>query len=478
MIVKTDPSFIKSYLEDSSNLPNGHADKVVLPESIEEVCSCLREANAKKTPVTISGAGTGQAGGRVPLGGILLSMERLDVIRAIKRSVSGGYAVVEAGVSIRDLKRECEKENLFYTYDPTEQGAFVGGTIATNASGARSFRYGSTRRHVIGLKIVLAGGDVLELERGNNMAQGRALGVNAGNKRFNVKLPSYTMPDTKNSAGYYAKENMDIVDLFVGQEGTLGVIVEARIGLFEKPGGFFASFIFFRSEIEAQEFATCASSAGPLSIEYFDKGCLELLRKKSGNVPARSVSAIFIEDEILESEDAILSKWEGLLSKHAISLEDTWVAMSEKAHMDFLEKRRFIPEHMSEMARASGFPKVSTDLSVPKDRLHEMINFYKDHLDGEGIEYFIFGHIGDAHLHVNMLSSDDNSYDKSKRVQLEFVKKAISLGGTVSAEHGIGKTKKEFLKVQYGARGVEEMIAVKKVLDPNLIMGRGNVFDC
>ncbi|MCQ9207157.1 MAG: FAD-binding oxidoreductase [Omnitrophica bacterium] len=477
MLVKKDPSFLLSYLEDSSNLKGGYTDRVVIPENVRELASVLKEANSGKIPVTISGAGTGQAGGRIPFGGIVLSLEKLNAMGEIKKLEKGGSVRAEAGVIIKDLKESCERKGLFYTYDPTEQAAFLGGTIATNAQGARAFRYGPTRRCVKALTVVLASGEILKLERGAVKAKGRVIDFESGNKCYKIELPAYKMPGTKNSAGYYVEDNMDLIDLFIGQEGTLGVIAEAELELPDKPKGIFACFAFFEKDNDAWNFAACAGRAGPLSVEYFDANCLRLLQHKYGNVPLVARAAIFFEDEITLSEDSVLKKWDALLSRHDVSQDNTWVATSENMCRQFLEKRRYIPEEMNDMARRTGFPKVSTDLAVPRKNLSDMLKCYSDGLGRSGLRHFVFGHIGDAHLHVNMLPSGKNDYNRAKSLQLDFVKKSVSLGGTVSAEHGIGKTKKEFLKLLYGEEGVKEMKKVKLALDPNFILGIGNLFD-
>ena len=476
MLIKKDPSSFQSYLEDSSNLKGGHADEVLIPQSVEEISSILKEANAKKMPVTISGAGTGQAGARIPFGGLILSTEKLNAIKEIGKTDKTGYAILEPGVLIKELKDACDKNNLFYTYDPPEQTAFVGGTIATNASGARSFKYGSTRRCVKALKLVLADGSIFSLRKGDVRAKARVLEFDVNRKHYRFDLPTYKMPRTKNSAGYYAEDNMDLVDLFIGQEGTLGVIAEAELALLEKPKGFFSCFAFFAEDFLAWNFVPDARNANPLSIEYLDSNCLKLINEKYHNVPESAKAAIFFEDEIMNTEDAIIEKWEGLLSKCGVSPDDTWVAMNEKTHREFLEKRHYLAEEMSEMAKRSGFPKVHTDLAVPGEKLKDMLRFYKDSLNKSGLRSFVFGHIGDAHLHVNMIPAGKSDYETAKKLELEFVKKSISLGGTVSAEHGIGKTKKEFLKLLYGEKGIKEMFEIKSALDPNLILGRGNIF--
>jgi len=477
MHVKTDPSIIQSYLEDASNLKGGYAREVIIPHNIDDISRILQKANLKKIPVTVSGGGTGQAGARIPFGGMVLSMEKFDHLGQIEKTSRGGCAISEAGVLIADIKRACEKKNLFYTYDPTEQNAFLGGTIATNAAGARSLRYGSTRKNVKRLTVVLPDGTIFTLKRGEIKAKRRVLEFSAGNKHYKIKLPSYSMPKVKNSAGYYVNDDMDLLDLFIGQEGTLCVIVEAELALIDKPSGLFGVFVLFESEKEAQEFALVARNADPLSLEYFNGRCVKLLSERYASTPRKKGAAIFLEDDITKTEDAVLEKWNNILKQCQVSQEDTWVAMTEKGHRDFLDRRHYIPEQMSEMAKHSGFPKVSTDLAVPLDKLADMLKSYSVLQREKDLQSFVFGHIGDGHLHVNMLPRDMKSYERARRLQHDFVRKAVELRGTVSAEHGIGKTRKEFLRLLYGNKGIEEMIEVKKNLDCNMILGVGNIFD-
>src|SRR5688572_15568668 len=182
-------SEIESYLGDASFIREGHADRVVLPESVDDVSQIMAAANRDRVPVTVSGAGTGTVGGRVPFGGVVLATDRLNRIKAIGH----GHGVAEAGVMLSDFQRAVESEGLLYPPDPTERGAFLGGTVATNASGARTFKYGPTRNYIAGLKVVLASGEVLDLRRGEVRAdeQGR---VRVGS--VEVQLPNLRMPAT------------------------------------------------------------------------------------------------------------------------------------------------------------------------------------------------------------------------------------------------------------------------------------------
>ncbi len=488
MIIKKDPGTTKSYFEDSSNIKGGHAGEVVIPENIKELSSFMTEADDQKTPVTISGGGTGTTGSRVPFGGKVLSLEKFNNV--IDLSAGSMAAVVEAGVLVEDLKGAAERAGLFYTSHPTERTAFVGGTVATNASGSRSFKYGSTRKYVKRLRMVLANGRILEIKRGERMLTKSDPRLDLGGGiAIEIPLPSYVMPNVKNSAGYFAKEGMDPIDLFIGQEGTLSVITEIEMALAKKPAGIFSSFAFFKNESDSWAFseeirkasgrgqASADVISGALSVEYFDKNALEILREHSPDVPDGSEAAVFFEQEIAEgAEGPISEKWLDLILKHNGSLDDTWAAMNEERARRFTEFRHNIPETINDIVRKSGFQKLSTDIAVPPDNFSNMMRFYATTFKERPIRHVIFGHIGECHLHVNVLPGSSEELAKAKDVCLSFIRKGVSLGGTVSAEHGIGKTRHQYLELMYGRQGLIDMARIKKALDPNCILGLDNIF--
>ena len=164
MQTKTAPEEIQNYLTDASNMPGGHAEKLFMPENADEIAQIVREANASGIPVTISGARTGTVGGAVPFGGYVISLERMNKIKSIDRETM--TAVVEPGVILGDFQKAVEADGMFYPPDPTEWSCQIGGTVATNASGARSFKYGATRGFVKGLEVILASGQRLKISRG------------------------------------------------------------------------------------------------------------------------------------------------------------------------------------------------------------------------------------------------------------------------------------------------------------------------
>ena len=476
MLTKTEPDEIQSFLTDASFIREGHADRVVLPESVEEVSEILASANRDRVPVTVSGAGTGTVGGRVAFGGIVLATDKLNRIKQIVHEDQGGFAVVEAGVILSDLQRAVDHEGLLYPPDPTERGCFIGGNVATNASGARTFKYGPTRNYIRRVKVVLASGDVLDLRRGELHAD--AQGRIRLNESIEVQLPRYRMPATrKNATGYFVAPEMDAVDLFIGSEGTLGVICEVEVKLLPKPESLLSGVVFFAAEADVLALVQeVRAHVDARAVEFFDEESLRFLREKYPTIPAEAVAAIFFEQEtIAATEDSVLNQWLALLDQHH-ALADSWFATNEQDQAKLREFRHQLPVLMNEWFAHYRQRKVSTDMSVPDDAFPGLFRLYKDTLRSSGLRYTIFGHIGDNHVHVNILPRDEAEGTRARKLYVQFLEYAASVGGTLSAEHGVGKLKREYLRFFYTGDQLREMAALKKALDPNGILGRGNIF--
>lgn len=461
MQTKSDPDEIQSYLADASFIRDGHADRVVLPETIEEVSEVLASANRDRTPVTVSGAGTGTVGGRVPFGGIVLATDRLNRIKSIENF----RGVAEAGVILSDFQRAVDQKGLLYPPDPTERGAFLGGTVATNASGARTFKYGPTRNYIERLKVVLASGEVLDLPRGYKFSK--------------IPVPGYRRAATrKNAAGYFVTPDMDALDLFIGSEGTLGVICEIEARLVPKPQGLLSGVVFFANEADVLAFVAEAKSGAvdARALEFFDNESLNFLRQKYPEVPGAAVAAIFFEQETTDqTEESILNTWLVLLDKHH-AFVDSWFATNEPDQARLREFRHQLPVLMNEWFAHYRQRKVSTDMAVPDAAFPGLFDLYKQTLASSGLRYTIFGHIGDNHVHVNILPRDEDEGARARELYVQFLKYAASVGGTLSAEHGVGKLKRDYLRLFYNDDQLREMAALKKTFDPHGILGRGNIF--
>jgi D-lactate dehydrogenase (cytochrome) len=479
MQTKTQPDLIQNYLTDASFLPGGWADELFVPENADDVSAILGEANDKKVPVTISGARTGTVGGAIPFGGWVVSMERLNRIISIDKQAM--TAAVEPGVLLGDLQKSVGAAGLFYPPDPTEWSCQIGGNVATNASGARSFKYGATRRYVRRLKIVLADGDRLELRRGEIQARGdgRLSLITASGRPIEFAVPTYPRPQVrKNASGYFSAEPLDAVDLFVGSEGTLGVIVEIELALLAKPENSFSGIVFFAEQNDLLAFVDEARGSDATLIEYFDANSLRFIRERFPETPDGMAGAVFFEQETSsENEDAVFGAWNVRLESHHADVERSWFTTNEQDREKMRSFRHAMPLAANERFARNGFKKISTDMAVPVEKFRSFLRFYEGLLAPSGIEYVIFGHIGDCHLHANLFPKTEEENERARHLYGRCIAQAIMLGGAVSAEHGIGKLKKKYLSVMMGERYLNEMAEIKRAFDPKGILGRGNMFE-
>jgi FAD/FMN-containing dehydrogenase len=422
----------------------------------------VRAASDRSIPLTIAGAGTGLTGGRVPRDGWIISTERF-----VNLEIANGVARAGAGVSLADLHTASAASRQFYAPDPTEYSAWVGGTLATNASGSRSFRYGDSRRHTLALRVVLADGSVHHWKRG---------------ERAGLAFEPLPVPATnKHTAGYYLRPDMDWVDLFIGSEGTLGIITEAELQLLPVPRELLTGVVFFPSdEIALDAVDVWRTVAGLRMLEYFDGASLELLRTRFTEIPSEAGAAILIEQEV--GSQAELSDqtdaWLDRLDAAQALIEESWFAANAADRERFRKFRHAVPEMVNDIVRKNGCLKMGSDFAVPVARNREMLAFYRERLRAEFPgRYVIFGHSGDAHVHANILPASAPEAARAKALMIEFARKAVDLGGTVSAEHGLGKHKRHLLEIQFTPEQIDRMRAVKRQLDPKALLGRGNLFD-
>lgn len=494
MQVKTKLDDLQNYLTDASNLPGGHAEKLFIPETADEIADILKEANEKNIEVTVSGARTGTVGGAIPFGGFVISLEKFNQIKEIGKDL----AIVQSGVLLIDLQKAVDERRLFYPPDPTEWSCQIGGTVATNASGARSFKYGATREYVNRLEIVLPTGDLLNIKRGEFFAKDGFVEFETSNgNKIKARIPTYLQPKTrKNTSGYFTAEKLDAIDLFIGSEGTLGIITEIELKLLPKPKGFLSGIVFFKNEKDLLNLVNEARKSSfefrqiqnPKSeiqnridaslIEYFDDQALNFISEKFPETPSGMAGAIFFEQETSdENEDELFEKWNDLLEKHNAEIDRSWFAVNEQDLEKMRAFRHALPVSVNEKVVHNKQRKIGTDMAVPDDKFESFLKFYKQKLGESGLEYVIFGHIGDNHLHVNMLPKNEDEAEKAKHLYGRFIAQSIMLGGTISAEHGIGKLKRHYLYVMYGERYLNEMAELKKAFDPNGVLNRGNIFE-
>jgi D-lactate dehydrogenase (cytochrome) len=436
----------------------------------------------------------------------------------------GGEIELQAGVALLSLDTHLAGRALFYPPTPTYHGAFIGGTAATNAAGAATFKYGSTRDWVRALTVVLASGDVLDLERGACRAHPEGWfeveAVDGAVTR--VPLPSYAMPRVaKRSAGYHAEPEMDLVDLFVGSEGTLGVITSVRVAVAPGPPRLLA-WMGFPSEAAALDAVARLreasratwSSRDPrgvdvCAIESMDRRCLELLREDGKDhehgvsLPAGVATALLIQAELPPGTDAAAALDQlgsldeasradtsitrlCLLLAEGTPLDALQVALPGDAHRaaQLLAVREAVPiavNHRVDAAKRAGHVgvhKTAADMIVPFESLPEMIGIYRDRFARRGLDHALWGHVSDGNLHANVVPTTEADVAAGEEAILEFGEHAIRLGGCPLSEHGVGQSpvKQALLRMLYGESGVAEMRRVKAALDPEWKLAPGVLF--
>lgn len=446
------------HVEDASGFP-GEAERVCTPTTADEVCALLREASANGTAVTLWGSGTGITGGGCPGEGWLLSLEKLR-----RLEVGPGRAVVGAGTLLKDLQAAAAPTGQFYAPDPTEWSSSLGGNIATNASGSRSFRYGSTRRHVLALTVAWADGSVRRFERGER-----------------VDVPYTPLPaprTTKNTAGYYLPPDAEWVDTLCGSEGTLGVVLEAELLLLAQPQSILSGVVFFRDDAATLAAVEAWRGIPQLGmLEYMDEPSLGFLRQTyGGEIPAAARACLMVEQELDGLAGEPIDQWVERLDT-AGGLEESWFGETARDRERFRVFRHALPELVNERVRRNGCQKLSSDFAVPIANNGAMLEWYQRTLREQfPAKHTIYGHIGDAHVHVNILSESEDDYRRGQAWMKETAAHAVALGGTVSAEHGLGKRKSHFLPLMFSAAEIAAMKTFKRRLDPQWLLGRGTLF--
>ncbi len=480
--IDTRPDIVSGFLSDAAHVPGGHATGVAFPRTIEEVAALVAPAD-HILPV---GAQSSLTGGATPRGDVVLSTRGLTSL-AID---AGAMRVrVGAGLPLAELQRALASAGLYYPPIPTYDGAFVGGTLSTNAAGAATFKYGSARRWVEALTVVLADGTILLIERGRTKAAEM------------VSVPTYVMPDVpKLSAGYYARHDMDLVDLFVGSEGTLGVIVEATLRVMALPRKC-AALVTCASDAQAvaltaalrEQAALAWRGDGPLdvaAVEFMDTRALALVPDEAfarARVarPAEGAVLVLVQIEVPGDDDAALAALADVLDACGIT-EDPVLAMAgdDRAVARMFELREAVPASVNRhiagvQARVDpGVHKTAGDMIVPFDTLEASIALYRRAFESRGLRYAIWGHVSDGNLHPNVVPDTLRDVEAGSEAILEMAHEVLAMGGAPLAEHGVGRSalKQRLLREMYGDRGIDEMRAVKRTLDPGWKLSSGVLF--
>lgn len=446
MLISTDTETRQAYSADVSGLVM-LPDSVARPTSAEEVLEILRQSTADRTPVTAAGNQTSTTGASITDRGLLLSMRAMN--RLVDLDVANRCAVVEPGVLLGDLNRAAAPHGLHFAPDPTSMDdVTVGGAVACNASGARSLLYGATRAHVRALHVVLANGEMSEVRR---------TGLE------------------KNTAGYFFAQ--EPVDWFVGCEGTLGIVVRAELALEPLPESVLGLAIPCADEAAALRLVIAireATHLHPRCIEYFDEISHDIARQRGG-------ALVYVEEASHPepSEETAVEAWLALAEQHGANADDIVVFEGDAALRDARHFRHAVPATMNERGsarRAHGGRKVSTDWAVPFRRLPEAVEEARRLVDAAGLpQPAIYGHAGNGHPHQNFIAHDAGELERIEQVVEATLRHIVTLGGTVAAEHGIGKLKRRWLPLRASKMQIAAMSALKRELDPLGLLAPGNI---
>jgi D-lactate dehydrogenase (cytochrome) len=503
------------FLADAAHFPGGHATGVVFPRTTDDVVAILASAET----VLPIGAQSSLTGGATPMGELILATAKMAAIV----SVSPGRITVEPGVTVAAMQERLRESGAWFPPAPTFAGATAGGIVATNAAGAATFKYGSTRNWVEALTVVLADGTVMAVQRGKQQADGGRFEIEAGGTRLIVPVPTYRMPQVaKCSAGYHASADMDLIDLFIGSEGTLGVVTQITFRTLSPAPNLAIAFIPCPTETEALALVRELRDASLLTwqtrepagidvcaIEYMDCRSLEVVREDGADkrhhviAPEGTNAALLIQLELGADVDAArafdqiqdaladgeaessLSRFCRMLDRAGL-LAATELAMPHDVRRaaDILAIREAVPAGVNQRISAAKrtadarIEKTAADMIVPFERTGEMLDNYRAGFESRGLDYAIWGHLSDGNLHPNVIARSFDDVERGKAAILEFGLQVARLGGCPLAEHGVGRNpiKQRLLRQLYGETGIDEMRAVKRALDPHGKLAPGVIF--
>lgn len=438
--VLRDRDLLEGYAHDESETEPCLPEAVVRAANTQAVSHIMRSAHKHGVPVTPRAGGTGRVGGAVPVpGGIVLSCEQMNALNGIE--AADLFAVAQPGVVTGDLHRAVEKESLFYPPDPNSlDSCALGGNLAANAGGPRTFKYGVTRNYVLGMEVVLADGTILKLGR---------------------RTP-------KGVTGY------DLTALMVGSEGTLAVVTEATLRLLPKPQGVATLLVFVPTADAVSSAVSAMLERGlmPRCVELLDSIALGIIRPRAGiAVPTNASAMLLIEldgdidrlDRDVESCGNAMTDIgaiEVLVAQHGGERERLWAARRELSHT----------------LRQQAAHKLSEDVVVPRTKIAALLQRCRELSELHDITMPTYGHAGDGNLHVNFLWDGPSDRPRVDAAIVGLFESVLSLGGTLSGEHGIGVLKAPYLPMELSPDLIALQRRIKHLFDPKNILNPGKIF--
>ena len=462
-LIRRGDNRIDGYNHDT--MMTGNPDALVRPADAQECQEIVAYCAAQKIPLTFCGGHTAMTGSGVAESGLLLSIEKMSGVREIATHHGRSIAKVLPGTFLGDFQRTVERAGFFYPPSPTSRNeAMIGATVATNATGDNTYKYGTTRKYIRAIDVILPD----------------------GSQRTITRPAEQHVAELKNTAGYFLHGSE--IDYFIGSEGTLGLITEVTVDLLTAPHPAFGLFVFFPTNdlaLEAILRAHHDDRVNPTALEYIDDNALRLMATHPtfAKIPESAQAALIIYQEADEAtRDPLMQAWLDLLSNldpRMTSLLDHAIITTQTGDEERLRTwRHHIPAHVNEIGHhleSKGGGKVGSDWWVPIDQMRAMMDFMYARSRPLGIPFLAFGHLGNGHPHVNYLTRNPEEKARAKAMVVECCKHAVSLGGGVAGEHGLGKLKRDLLALQHPPAVIEQMYALKTQYDPHWIFGRGNI---
>ncbi|MDD2980713.1 MAG: FAD-binding oxidoreductase [Hespellia sp.] len=450
------------YLQDESKL-KGSADSISFPANVEEILTVVEQMNKSGTGITIQGGRSGIAGGCVPEGGHVMNMHRFNQILSAEENLDGTAQItVEAGITLLDMNQEIgrqfKKNSFFWPVQPSETTATVGGILASGAKGINEFHYGDSRQYVDSLSMVLADG-------------------------------SYRVVTGKEELGQ-----------MIGSEGIYGVITEATLHLLPKPESVWGISFFFENAEDAYCFCDTINKKGNVpdctqawieAAEYLDSNSLRMIEKQKPymskiknvpDIPDKFQSMVYVElagEE--ESIEELAYIYMETAEEYGSNPDEAWAvtgeAEVEKMHHFRHAAAESVNVYIEQIKKTyPDITKLGTDMTLKDESFPTVMEMYLSDLKREKLNFCIFGHVHENHLHVNILPNSPKEYKKGKELLVTWAKQVKEKKGNVAAENGIGKLKRELNDFRFSEKEKKEILSRKRRLDPKYIWNRGNVF--
>ena len=482
-----DIDIIQPYFKDWSNM-EGFADLLVRPKNIIESAIILKTCYTCNILLTVSAGKTNLTGSATPNGGIILSTSLLTK-PDIELDLHKKEASSPIGIPLEEFRNkvlELSNNRLYYPADPTSRNdAFVGGTLSTNASGFVPGEKGATRYWVKRIEFLLPNGDMVDIKRGQYISDKGFFTLEYDGNTIELPIPTYNRPKIKNASGLYSDKNgiIDFIDLIIGSEGILGMIASCQLGLDNNSKNKLELFISLQSESEAIDFHDFLNNymnndlSQITAMEYFGYNSQNYMNHKDFLFSNENDVGIYLQIPIYnDSMDSKIEEWTQIFQSFNTEIDlDSIIVLNDPNNWKrFFEARHSLPDNALTKTQRLGGISIITDTIVPKDKFRLYLEKVHRKLKMSNIEYLLFGHLGDCHLHFHLIPTK-----KQEKESLEIYDYLIDLSskldGVYSAEHGTGKRKRNDFKKCYGLEAVEMIKKLKSTIDPNNYLNRGNL---